>query len=218
MSFYRIPYKNGNEWLILRNKGIGGSDCSSIIGENPYKTNVQLYLEKIGQIKQRNIKDKPQIVYGKKAEKYLRNLFKLDYPKYTVKHTKEILVSNHYDFIRGSLDGELFEKSTGKKGILEIKTTEILSSYQKERWNNGVPQNYYCQILYYLYITGWDFAILHVQMKYEKDGQIWTIRRTYRFERNEVLEDMKYLIKNVVKFWENNITKKILPSLIIGNF
>ena len=34
-------------WLKLRKKGIGGSDASSILNLNPYKSSVNVYMEKI---------------------------------------------------------------------------------------------------------------------------------------------------------------------------
>ena len=39
-----------NEWLIKRKCGIGGSDASSILGFNPYKSSMAVYLEKIDEI------------------------------------------------------------------------------------------------------------------------------------------------------------------------
>ena len=37
-----------DEWLKERTKGIGGSDVSTILGLNPYKTPLQLWEEKTG--------------------------------------------------------------------------------------------------------------------------------------------------------------------------
>ena len=34
-------------WLKLRKKGIGGSDASSILNLNPYRSSVNVYMEKI---------------------------------------------------------------------------------------------------------------------------------------------------------------------------
>ncbi|MFU1875596.1 YqaJ viral recombinase family protein, partial [Enterococcus faecium] len=38
------------EWLVDRKRGIGGSDVSTILGLNKYKSVYQLWLEKTGQI------------------------------------------------------------------------------------------------------------------------------------------------------------------------
>lgn len=41
-------FENEQQWLKGRMNGIGGSDASVTIGRNPYKSNVELYEEKIG--------------------------------------------------------------------------------------------------------------------------------------------------------------------------
>ena len=61
-------------------------------------------------------------------DRYIRELFKLDYPEYEVEHHEfRILQSKKYPFMQASLDGELTDQN-GRKGILEIKTTNILRS------------------------------------------------------------------------------------------
>lgn len=42
--------KSRDDWLQARVNRIGGSDASAIVGLNPYKTNIDLYMEKTGQI------------------------------------------------------------------------------------------------------------------------------------------------------------------------
>ena len=37
------------EWLELRKNGIGGSDAASVLGLNPYRSSVSIYLEKISE-------------------------------------------------------------------------------------------------------------------------------------------------------------------------
>ena len=36
-----------DEWLMKRKCGIGGSDASSILGLNPYRSSMAVYIEKI---------------------------------------------------------------------------------------------------------------------------------------------------------------------------
>lgn len=225
-AFTRVPYNDKTTWLKLRM--LGGSTASAIIGENPYMSNVDIWEKLIKHKKgvifdtdQDKLDDKPCIIYGKKSEEHIRNLFALDYPEYEVKHTEEVLVSKYYDYITASLDGELIEKKTNKRGVLEIKTTEIMSSIHKEKWgskgNRQVPQNYYIQCLHYLYVTGYDFIVLHVQLKYDyKNEGIVTTRKTYRWEREEVLDDMKYLITKEVGFYNNYVLTEQRPPRIIN--
>ena len=73
--------KNRKEWLGKRSKYIGGSDCACILGLNPYKSNVDLYLEKIGEKQSQDISDKPQVKFGIAAEPIIRELFQINYPQ-----------------------------------------------------------------------------------------------------------------------------------------
>ena len=55
--------------------------------------------------------------------------------------------------------------SDGRKGILEIKTTEIRRSLDWKKWDGQVPDYYYAQIVHQLLATGYDFAILKARMR-----------------------------------------------------
>ncbi len=202
----------------MRKQGIGGSDASAVIGRNPYKTNVILWKEKCGLSELVDIGDKPYVQYGQRAETPLIELFKLDYPQYDVKvEPYEIRRHKEYPFLLGTLDGELTERATGRKGILEIKTSNILSSMHKEKWNNRVPDNYYIQILHYLNVTGYEFAILKAHLKMEYNGICRIDTRHYYFEREDVLNDLRCLEEAEVAFWNENVLKHIEPALILPN-
>ncbi|MCI9355262.1 MAG: YqaJ viral recombinase family protein [Firmicutes bacterium] len=202
-------------WLEERKKGIGASDAAAIIGKNHYKTNVQLWEEKTGLRQTEDISEKPYVKYGTEAEKYLRSLFQLDFPEYEVNYDQYGRIANlkKYPFLFATLDGELTEKQTGRKGILEIKTTEIINSIQLLKWKNRIPDNYYIQVLHQLLVTGYDFAIVKAQLKFSYDG-VRLETRHYTIERNEVIKDMEYLLKKEIAFWEC-VTEKRKPNLIL---
>ena len=61
---------NREEWLKNRTKGLGGSDASSVIGMNPWKSNVQLWEEKTGLVIPEDISSKPYVQYGIGQEYY----------------------------------------------------------------------------------------------------------------------------------------------------
>ena len=154
MSVRMTILKNRDEWLQNRFKGIGGSEASAIVGMNPYMDNIKLWNIKTGQIVPEDISDKPYVKYGTNAEEHLRALFALDFPQYKVEYVdNNSYFNDKYPFALASLDGTLIEKETGRKGILEIKTTEILQSMQKEKWNQRIPDNYYIQVLHYILVT-----------------------------------------------------------------
>ena len=194
--------KSREEWLVNRRKGLGGSDCSAVIGFNPYKSNVDLWREKTGRTEQEDISDKPYVKYGTQAERYLRELFKLDYPQYKVDYVENNSFYNpKYPFARASLDGWLTDGS-GRKGILEIKTTEILSAGQRAKWKDRIPDNYFCQVLFYMAVIEADFAVLKAQIKTVIDDDVRLETKHYKIERSDVQEDIDYLMTACKDFWQ----------------
>lgn len=206
---------NNKQWHLERAQGIGGSDAAAVLGLNPYMTNVDLWKIKTGRKKQPDISSKPYVKYGTEAEKYLISLFALDYQEYEVQHTDYDLIRHpEFSFLHASLDGRLIEKSTGRKGILEIKTTNIQQAGQKDKWDNKVPINYFCQVLHYLNVTGWDFAILKSQLKTTHQSDVQLLTKHYFFERSDFEEDIATLHNAELKFWEK-VQKDEEPNLIL---
>ena len=215
MAVKRIFLSNRQEWLKARSGRIGGSDASAVIGLNPYLNNVDLWRIKTGQAEQEDISDKDYVRYGIRAEQYLRELFQLDYPRYAVIYQENnMFLNDKYPFAHASLDGWLIEKDTGRFGVWECKTTNILQSMQKEKWNDRIQDNYYVQLLHYLLVTEFDFAILKAQLKYSFSGEIYLQTKHYRIERDEVSEDLEYLAKEERKFWQQ-VQEKRKPNLIL---
>lgn len=201
-EIYRVhDFPDEAAWLAGRMNGIGGSDASAVVGMNPYKTNIELFEEKTGRRIQEDISEKPYVIYGKQAEEYIRELFRLDYPEYQVEHHEfRILQSLSYPFMQASLDGELTDQE-GRRGILEIKTTNILQSMQYEKWKDRIPDNYYIQVLHYLLVTGYDFVVLRAHLVSEWGRDRRTTVKHYFIEREEVREDLDMLLKEEKKFW-----------------
>lgn len=197
----KIILKDREEWLQNRER-IGGSDASAILGLNPYKTNLELWQIKTGQLVPEDISEKPYVKYGTEAEQYLRELFRLDFPEYEVFYEENNMwLNDKYPFAHASLDGWLIDQQ-GRKGIWECKTTNILQSMQKEKWKNHLPDNYYIQILHYLMVTEFDFVVLKAQLKSEFNGDIYLQTKHYKIERSEVLDDIEYLANEEKKFWK----------------
>lgn len=204
------------EWLQARAGRIGGSDASAILGMNPYRTNIELWQIKTGQLVPEDISDKPYVKYGTEAEQYLRELFKLDFPEYKVCYEENnMFLNGKYPFGHASLDGWLIDQN-GRLGVWECKTTNILQSMQKEKWDHRIPDNYYIQILHYLLITEFDFAILKAQLKSEFGGEIYIQTKHYKIERSEVQADIDLLEASERKFWKQ-VQERKRPDLILPN-
>jgi len=214
-----ITLQHGSpEWLAFRTNGIGGSDASAIFGENPYKTNVDLWREKCGMVAPKTVTCAEAVEYGKNAEKYLVGLFALDYPQYKVTQQKKTVYVHDNGFMFASLDGLLTEKKTKEKGILETKTSLIFASMAREKWKNGIPQNYFIQVLHYLAVTGFSYAYLKAQLKNTDDsGETRLSTWHYPIKAADFKDEIGYLIEKETEFW-NCVTHRKQPNLIIKSF
>lgn len=198
--------KDREEWLEMRQDvGIGGSDAGTVLGLNPWCSNLQLWRYKTGQEQPEDISYKPAVIFGKKAEEHIRELFRLDYPQYDIKYNEFwMYVNDELPWQFATLDGELWEKLSDNQeilvGILEIKTTTIQNKAQWDEWENGIPQRYYAQVLHQLSATGCDFAILRAYIRWYKDGELRVTVRDYRIERKDVEADIEYLCEQEQKF------------------
>lgn len=210
---HKIILPNRESWLEHRDR-IGGSDAASIVGLNPYRSNIDLYRIKTGQIQPEDISDKPYVKYGTEAEQYLRELFKLDYPEYEVFYEENnMFLNDRYPWAHASLDGWLRDKQ-GRMGIWECKTTNITNSTQTLKWKNRIPDNYYIQVLHYLMVTEFEFVILKAQLKFDYGEDVYLQTKHYKIERADVEEDIKYLEDEEKKFWKN-VTEHIQPALLL---
>lgn len=202
------------EWLKHRMQGIGGSEISAVVGLNPYMSNVDLWELKTGAVEPEDISDKPYIKYGTQAEPLLRELFRLDFPQYEVFYEENNSFRNSkFPWALASLDGWIRDEN-GRVGVWECKTTNILQSMQKEKWNHQIPSNYYCQVLFYMAVIEADFAILKAQLKTEFEGVPYMQTRHYFIERADVQEDMDYLMGKGAEFWES-VKNKEKPGLLL---
>ena len=198
MQYREIEYHSEKEWHSIRQKHIGGSDCSIIMGHNPYNEDIQeLWRIKTGREKQKDISNVPAVKNGIMQELHLRGIFEAQYPEFEVKTFDKTLVSLKYPFMAANLDGVLENKTSKEKGVLEIKTARCMNWKQFEKdWKNEVPLHYHLQVQHYLAVTGWKFAVLFANIKLE-----WTdesILKKFYIERDE--DDIKEIIKKEIWF------------------
>lgn len=190
-------------WLAARREGLGASDAAAVLGVSAWKTNVDLWQEKTGQRTPEDIGDKPQVKYGNDAEPLLREFFALDHPEYGLSFTPyKIIRHEKYPFISCTPDGELLENITNRRGGLEIKTTEILSSTGWGKWKGRIPDEYYAQVCQQMLAAGWEFVELLVQIKYTTaDGEDRKEVRHYKIERADCRGDIDLVEQEAVRFW-----------------
>ena len=195
--------KDRGEWLEARKFGLGASDAASVLGMSPWKSNVQLWEEKTGRVVPEDIGGKPYVKYGNDAEPLLRALFALDHPEYGVSFTPFKIVKNpDMPFITCTPDGELLELETGRRGGLEIKTTEIRSSMEWRQWDGRIPDYYYTQVCHQMLAAGWEFVELLAQIKYTTAaGEDRKETRHYKIEQDDAKEDIAIIAREERAFW-----------------
>jgi len=222
MSVIVEDYANREKWVEERGRGIGSSDVAAVLGVSPFKSNVNLWDEKMGLKEPEDISDLDYVRSGTESEAPLRILFGVDYPQYEIDYKENrILINSKYNFIRCSPDSLLIEKETGRKGFLEIKRAEIRNSAQFDQWKNGrIPEHYYTQTLqYFLVDEEIEFGYLRVYLiRYLRDGVVVREIRDYLIanSRKEKQADLDYLFAKELEFW-NCIQNGTRPAKILPN-
>lgn len=147
-----MPYA---EWLEWRRKGIGGSDASVVCGINRYRSPIELWMDKTGQM--------PHDEAGEAAYwgTQLEALVRAEFAKRTgieVSLTKELLQSAEYPFMLANLDGSCQHPVLGTC-VFEAKTA---SAYKAGEWEDAIPDAYELQIQHYMAVTGYKGAYIAV--------------------------------------------------------
>lgn len=213
-------FKNGEEWHMLRSKGIGGSEISVILNRNKYKSRYELWLEKTN-------RKKPDVVYnesidmGNRLEPVLINLFYGIY-KNEIKEiidTKEISLSRKdKPYMRANLDGAFIDKD-GHLTILEIKTSTIKNFEMLEEWgidedgNEKIPFSYYCQCLWYMAVTGAKKVVLYAMLNIPWGRHPRQETRIATINYEDVREDVEYIIERAEEFWKE-VENNIMPIVV----
>ena len=180
------------EWLKHRQAGIGGSDASCIAGLNPWKSAIQLYMDKKEEDPQ-EVKSL-RMELGNRLEGLVAELF-TEETGLKVRNVNGILKNDKYPYALANIDRAI----VGEKAFLECKTT---NSYALKEWEEGVPAHYEIQCLHYMAITGATHC--YIAALIGNSDFIW-----HKIERDQ--ETIDYLMQIEKDFWENNIEKDVVP-------
>lgn len=184
------------EWLAHRNKTIGGSDASAIIGMNSYASPYTVWAEKLGKLPPKE--DNEAMRIGRDLESYVAQRFSEKTGK-KVRRENNILYNPEYPYAHANVDRMIIGEDAG----LECKTT---SSLNISKFKNGeFPDNYYAQCVHYMMVTGckkWYLAVLVLGKGFYD----------FTIERDE--EEIKALAKSEADFWE--YVKKQTPPAVDG--
>jgi putative phage-type endonuclease len=193
--------ENKQEWLRERKNYLGGSDLGAIAGLNPYRTALDVYLDKTSD--DIRCETSPAMRWGNLLEDVIAEEYgrvsgcRIEKPSAPIIHSK-------YQFLGANIDRWVI--STNSPYILECKTAGFTKV--KEWGDPGtdqVPESYLVQVAYYAAICD----IPKVDIAVLIGGQDF---RIYTYNRNKDLEDK--IVKIGINFWYNHIEKRIPPKCV----
>ena len=201
-------HETREDWLASRENHIGASEAGAILGVG-FISKIDLWRIKTGRAAGKDLSDNAAVQYGNRAEDALRRLFMAKHPELSLEYRPfDFVYQPDRPWLRATLDGELTEIDTGEKGILEIKTSSCYSKADWNKWNRRVPDGYLAQVSHQLLATGYSFAYLFAELE-GADGN--SSLRTYLFLREEMEEDLEYLLGEEEKFWRCVETDTVPP-------
>lgn len=143
---------NGSEeWLQLRQTGVGGSDVGTICGFNKWSSAYTLWAQKTGKVS-RDVPVSEPMEWGNRLESLILDKFEEEHPDLTVH--RDVGTWHHPDrpWQLANPDA-IYEKADGTLGVIEVKT----ATYEDD-WKDGVPVYYRTQVQWYLATFGLDHA------------------------------------------------------------
>ena len=169
------------EWYAIRMTGVTGSDASKIAYANKYGSAYELWCEKTGLLTSELAVEDPKAEQSEAAqwglilEPTIRDFFRKR-SGYRVVCDPQYAVRRHpkYAWMLGSLDGHVLVPQRGW-GVWECKTA---GAYMRDKWDEAIPPAYLVQVMHYLAVTGYGFAIVSALI----GGQAY---REYIIERDD---------------------------------
>jgi len=181
------------DWLAVRKRGIGSSDAAAAVGLNPYKSQLELWLEKTGRdasLPKLDPQDEESPAYWGNI---LEPVVATHYTKRSGHRVRRInAVLQHPDpklpWMLANIDREVIGADDVQ--ILECKTAGINGA---RLWKEGVPEYVQLQVMHQLAVTGKQAADVAVLL----GGQHLEI---HRIERDESM--IARLVELERLFWD----------------
>lgn len=143
-----------DDFLQARSTGIGGSDVAAILGLSKWKTPLQVYMEKRGELAPQP--DNPAMRWGRYLEPIVRQAYS-DETGRAVLVPESMLRHPRHDWMIANIDG-FTEDCRG----FEAKTSRSAEGWG-EPGTDAVPQPYLLQVQHYMAVTAlpvFDVAVL----------------------------------------------------------
>jgi putative phage-type endonuclease len=181
---------------------IGSSDAAAVLGLSRWKTPLQIWAEKTGQVVPEDISDEEAVRLGIELEDYVARRFMRVTGKKVMRppnQQTEHQVHPKYPFLTCVID----RRVVGEDALLECKTA---GAWKAKEWKlDEVPQEYIIQVMHQLAVTG------------KQKGYIAALIGNQEFKWQEIKRDeilIADMVKREVSFWNDFIVPKIMPAFI----
>ncbi len=183
--------------MTERNSFIGASEAAAALGLSRYKTPLQLWGEKTGNLPVEDVSGKLAVKLGNALEETVCKIFCEETGK-EVRKAVETRFHPNYPFIGATLDRLV----VGEKVPLEAKA---ISAWRKKEYNDGQsPIEYQIQLMVQIIVTGAPYGYLATLIGNEEFKWI-------KIERDDIV--FKQLVEKLVHFW-GFVERKEMPGII----
>ena len=192
---------NRSEWLAARRTGIGGTDAAAILGLSPWKSPLDVWLDKTGRAPAEELDpDREDLLFlGQVLEPAIASMYSRKTGRELV-HVNGIVHHPKFPVIIGIPDRLVVGEPRG----VELKSEHVFVDKFGDPGTDQVPDYYAVQCVQYMAIEdfhAWDIALLHGGAKFA----------IYTLERDLATETA--LIELLLKWWERHVVADVPPEL-----
>ena len=222
---------NREEWLKIRRNGLGGSDIASVLGLSPYRSPLDVFLDKTGKTEP---KEAGQAAY---FGTLLEDMVATEFAKRTgmkIQKVNFILTAGENGWMRGNIDRAIINPDISKRVFVQkpekieatgrLLSTDVglecktANSFMATEWGESqeaeilagnvvtdhkIPLYYETQIQWYMAVTGMSKFYVAVLI----GGQDF---RIYEVKRDQAVIDA--IVSKCREFWFENVLKDVAPA------
>ncbi len=198
--------RNRKAWLEARKAGLGASESAAVLGVDPWRTPLDVYLEKVNpEVRDENVSEAAE--WGSAIEAVVARKVGTRHPKLgRMIPTPGLCAHPQHPWMLATPDRLLVDRQSGREAVLEIKTTD---GRNKPLWDDGPPERVQVQVQQQLAVLGLEVGYVAVLFGGREMPDPYEIKRD-----DEVIDQ---LITLGASFWRDHVLAQIPPEPRIGD-
>lgn len=181
------------DWLKLRQIGIGGSDAAKVFGISKWGGPLSVWMDKTGRSIESEMSEAAEM--GIELEETVARIF-CKRTNLKVEKRNKIFVHPSYPWMIANIDRKIVGENKG----LECKTTHYRNG---GLWDgDDLPDDYYAQVQHYIEVMGWDSCYIAALI----GGQKLVYKEVKRDS-----DFIRVMIEKEREFWESYVFTDTMP-------